>query len=157
MRADIVVKVDRCGICGSDLHIYHGELRHDVGFCIGHEAIGEVVEVGAAVTRLRAGDKVLVPASVGCGACRSCLAGNVMQCVNDVEICYGLQRIAGVPGRGDARARGRFQRDAHALQGVTPYEAITLTHNLPTAWFGCRNADIAPGGRWRWSGWARSG
>ncbi|MEH3048192.1 alcohol dehydrogenase family protein [Sphingomonas adhaesiva] len=143
---DIVVKIERCGICGSDLHIYHGDqLRDDVGFCIGHEAIGEVVETGRAVTRLKTGDKVLIPASVGCGACRYCLAGNVMQCRNEVEICYGLSRaLQGCQAEGMRVPAGDF----NALpmpDGITPDQAITLTDNLPTAWFGCRNADVGPG------------
>jgi threonine dehydrogenase-like Zn-dependent dehydrogenase len=73
--------MDACSICGSDLHIYHGHgFSEDIGFCVGHEAVGEVVEVGRAVSRVKVGDKVMVPAAVGCGACRSCLAGNVLNC-----------------------------------------------------------------------------
>jgi threonine dehydrogenase-like Zn-dependent dehydrogenase len=73
---DAVVKVEACSICGSDLHIYHGHgFSEDVGFCVGHEAVGEVVEVGSGVHRLKVGDKVMIPAAVGCGSCRACLAG----------------------------------------------------------------------------------
>ncbi|PCG10419.1 alcohol dehydrogenase [Sphingomonas ginsenosidimutans] len=144
---DIVVKIDRCGICGSDLHIYHGDkLRDDAGFCIGHEAIGEVVETGRAVTRLKAGDRVLIPASVGCGACVHCLAGNVLKCSNDVEYCYGLSsRLQGCQAEGMRVPAGDFNA-VPMPEGITPDQAIMLTDNLPTAWFGCRNADIAPGG-----------
>ena len=75
---DAVVQISACSICGSDLHIYHGHgFSEDVGFCVGHEAVGEVVEVGNAVHRVKVGDKVMLPAAVGCGTCRSCLAGNV--------------------------------------------------------------------------------
>jgi threonine dehydrogenase-like Zn-dependent dehydrogenase len=143
---DIVVKVERCGICGSDLHIFHGHtMRDDIGFCIGHEAIGEVVEVGPAVTRRKVGEKVLIPAAVGCGDCHFCLAGKVMSCLNNVEYCYGLSRtLQGCQAEAVRVPAGDF----NALpmpEGITPDQAIMLTDALPTAWFGCRNADIAPG------------
>ena len=80
---DAIIKMDRCGICGSDLHIYHGQgFSEDLGYCVGHEAVGEVVEVGRAVRRLKAGDKVMLSAAVGCGSCASCLAGEINQCAN---------------------------------------------------------------------------
>ena len=70
---DAIVKVTACAICGSDLHIYHGHgFSEDVGFCVGHEAVGEVVETGRGVSRLKVGDKVMIPAAVGCGSCRQC-------------------------------------------------------------------------------------
>src|SRR3954453_10177105 len=76
-----VVAVRACGICGSDLHIYEGHgFSPDLGFCVGHEAVGEVVEVGSAVTRFKIGDRVLVPASTGCGTCRNCATGWVLGC-----------------------------------------------------------------------------
>ena len=88
---DAVVKVEACSICGSDLHIYHGHgFSEDVGFCVGHEAVGEVVEVGSGVHRLKVGDKVMIPAAVGCGNCRSCLAGVVNLCEYGMGSCYGL-------------------------------------------------------------------
>ena len=78
---DAIIKVEGCSICGSDLHIYHGHgFSEDKGFCVGHEAVGEVVEIGRGVHRLKVGDKVMLPAAVGCGACRSCLSGNVANC-----------------------------------------------------------------------------
>src|SRR4249920_2883634 len=88
---DVIVKMERCGICGSDLHIYHGQgFSPDLGFCVGHEAVGEVVETGRAVKRLKVGDKVMLSAAVGCGACAPCLAGDVNQCRNNAMQCYGL-------------------------------------------------------------------
>ena len=83
-----IIKVDRCAICGSDLHIYHGQgISEDIGFCFGHEAVGEVVETGRGVHRLQVGDKVMISAAVGCGACPSCLAGNVANC----EVCVAVR------------------------------------------------------------------
>lgn len=70
---DAIIKMDKCGICGSDLHIYHGEgFSPDLGFCVGHEAVGEVVELGRSARRLKVGDKVMLSAAVGCGSCVNC-------------------------------------------------------------------------------------
>jgi threonine dehydrogenase-like Zn-dependent dehydrogenase len=88
---EAVVMVEGCSICGSDLHIYHGHgFSEDVGFCVGHEAVGEVVEIGSGVHRLKLGDKVMLPAAVGCGRCRSCLAGVINTCEFGLGACYGL-------------------------------------------------------------------
>ena len=63
-EGDAVVRVTACSICGSDLHIYHGHgFSEDMGFCVGHEAVGEVVEVGSAVQRHKVGDLVMLPAA----------------------------------------------------------------------------------------------
>lgn len=70
---DVVVKVERCGICGSDLHIYHGQVSQMSSGCpIGHEAVGEVVEVGRAVRKLRPGTRVMLAPMIGCGHCDAC-------------------------------------------------------------------------------------
>ena len=88
---DAIVKVSACAICGSDLHIYHGHgFSEDIGFCVGHEAVGEVVETGRGVSRLKVGDKVMIPAAVGCGSCRACLSGVVNLCENGMAGCYCL-------------------------------------------------------------------
>ena len=73
---DAIIKVTNCAICGSDLHIYNGlipSMQH--GDVIGHEAMGEVVEVGRATTRLKAGDRVVVPFTIACGECFFCQRG----------------------------------------------------------------------------------
>lgn len=81
---DVVVKMNNCGICGSDLHIYHGaQFTGDTGFCVGHEAMGEVAEVGRGVTRFKAGDQVMLSAAVGCGSCGPCLSGHINSCANN--------------------------------------------------------------------------
>ena len=143
---DAIIKVDRCAICGSDLHIYHGHgFSEDIGFCVGHEAVGEVVEVGRAVTRLRPGDKVMLPAAVGCGACTSCLAGNVVHCATGSGSCYGLSsRLQGC----QAEAVRVPAADSNAIiipEGISTDQALMMTDSLATAWFGARNADITSG------------
>ena len=71
-----IVRVERTAICGSDLHIYHGHMSPDEGYGVGHEAIGEVVEIGSAVTSVRPGDRVLVSGVIGCGDCGPCRQGD---------------------------------------------------------------------------------
>ncbi|WP_226017339.1 alcohol dehydrogenase family protein [Novosphingobium sp. FKTRR1] len=143
---DAIIRMTACSICGSDLHIYHGHgFSEDIGFCVGHEAVGEVVEVGRAVKRHKVGDIVMVPAAVGCGACRSCLGGNVIACENNAAACYGLS--AGLQGV-QAEAFRVPAADANAVRipdGVTQDQALMLTDAMATAWFGARNADIRPG------------
>jgi (R,R)-butanediol dehydrogenase / meso-butanediol dehydrogenase / diacetyl reductase len=76
---DVVVAVRSCGICGSDLHWWHGEMMLPRE-CPGHEIAGEVVEVGGAVTTLRAGDRVALEGVASCGTCRWCQAGTYNYC-----------------------------------------------------------------------------
>jgi 2-desacetyl-2-hydroxyethyl bacteriochlorophyllide A dehydrogenase len=143
---DAIVKMRSCAICGSDLHIYHGHgFSSDTGFCVGHEAVGEVVEVGRAVTQLKVGDKVMMPAAVGCGACRSCLAGNVIGCERGEGACYGLSAaLQGV----QAEAFRVPAADVNAVKipdGLSEEQALMLTDGMATAWFGARQADVRPG------------
>ena len=143
---DAVVQVSACSICGSDLHIYHGHgFSEDVGFCVGHEAVGEVVEVGSAVSRVKVGDKVMLPAAVGCGACRSCLSGNVANCEFNAGACYGLS--AGLQGS-QAEAVRVPAADMNAVKvpdGISMDQALMMTDALATAWYGARRAEIKPG------------
>jgi 2-desacetyl-2-hydroxyethyl bacteriochlorophyllide A dehydrogenase len=143
---DAIVRMERCGICGSDLHIYHGEgFSRDLGFCVGHEAIGEVVEIGRGVRRLKVGDKVMLSAAVGCGACAPCLAGNVNRCANNAAGCYGLSHaLEGCQAEG-IRVPAADTNAWLIPEGITPDQALMLTDNLPTAYFGCKNAGIGPG------------
>ncbi len=143
---DAIIKVDRCAICGSDLHIYHGEgFSEDIGFCVGHEAVGEVVEIGRGVSRLKIGDKVMISAAVGCGACASCLAGNVIHCANNASGCYGLSsKLQGCQAEAVRVPAADFNA-AVIPEGVTADQALMMTDALATAWFGARNADITVG------------
>ena len=143
---DVLVKMEKCGICGSDLHIYHGEgFSPDLGFCVGHEAVGEVVEVGRGVKRFRSGDKVMLSAAVGCGSCAQCLAGHIALCLNNAAGCYGLSHhLEGCQAEAIRVPQGDFNL-ARVPEGLSMDQALMLTDALPTAYFGCRNADIAPG------------
>ncbi|MFM5917594.1 MAG: alcohol dehydrogenase family protein [Novosphingobium sp.] len=143
---DAVVKVTACSICGSDLHIYHGHgFSEDVGFCVGHEAVGEVVEVGKAVSRVKVGDKVMLPAAVGCGACRSCLSGNVANCEFGAGACYGLSaRLQGSQAEA-VRVPAADMNAVPVPEGISMDQALMMTDAMATAWYGARRADIKPG------------
>lgn len=84
---DAVVKIDATGICGSDLHIYHGRVKIDPGFTIGHEFVGTVVEAGDQVTRVKVGDRVLGCFHTACGKCPFCLIGAYHEC--DAKRTFG--------------------------------------------------------------------
>lgn len=144
-----VVLVRTAGICGSDLHIYHGRgFSEDTGFCVGHEAVGEIVELGESVSTLQLGTRVLVPGSVGCSECGNCAQGLVSRCAkNDswLKASYGLH--SGLPG-----SQAELLAVPHAATNLVPIDdsisdaaAIFLTDNAPTAWYGARRARITPG------------
>src|ERR1700758_4950743 len=78
---DAIVRVDAVTICGTDLHILKGDVPAVTeGRILGHEAVGTVVETGAAVSSLKKGDRVLVPAITSCGRCANCKAGMAAHC-----------------------------------------------------------------------------
>jgi len=79
-RDDAVVAIEASGICGSDLHIYHGRVKIDPGFTIGHEFVGTVLAAGDDVTRVKRGDRVLGCFHSACGTCFFCLRGVYHKC-----------------------------------------------------------------------------
>jgi threonine dehydrogenase-like Zn-dependent dehydrogenase len=145
-----VVKVRLAGICGSDLHIYGGHgFSDDTGYTVGHEAVGEVVEVGDQVRRFRVGDSVLIPASVGCALCATCATGRVSTCEHRGQpwrqYCYGMSHA--LEGS-QAEAVAVPHADVNLVtipDEVGDEAALLLTDNAPTAWYGARRARIAPG------------
>jgi 2-desacetyl-2-hydroxyethyl bacteriochlorophyllide A dehydrogenase len=79
-RDDAIVSIQASGICGSDLHIYHGRVKMEPGFTIGHEFVGTVLATGEDVTRVAAGDRVLGCFHSACGACYFCRRGWFHKC-----------------------------------------------------------------------------
>jgi 2-desacetyl-2-hydroxyethyl bacteriochlorophyllide A dehydrogenase len=79
-RDEAVVAIESSGICGSDLHIYHGRVKIEPGFTIGHEFVGKVVAAGSDVTRVKEGDRVLGCYHSACGTCFFCLRGAYHKC-----------------------------------------------------------------------------
>jgi len=79
-RGDAIVSIEASGICGSDLHIYHGRVKMEPGFTIGHEFVGTVIAAGDDVTRVKVGDRVLGCYHTACGTCFFCLRGIYHKC-----------------------------------------------------------------------------
>jgi 2-desacetyl-2-hydroxyethyl bacteriochlorophyllide A dehydrogenase len=86
---DAVVRVEATGVCGSDLHIFHGRVQIEPGFTIGHEYVGTVVAAGDAVTRVAVGDRVLGCFQTACGSCWFCRRGLYQRCVQSRTFGHG--------------------------------------------------------------------
>ncbi|WP_079478821.1 zinc-dependent alcohol dehydrogenase [Halobacillus salinus] len=81
-RDDVIIRVTSTAICGSDLHLYKGNFPLPIGYQIGHEPMGIVEEVGPDVTKVRKGDRVVIPFTVACGQCPYCENHQESQCDN---------------------------------------------------------------------------
>ncbi len=139
-----VITVEHTGICGSDLHLYHGTLG--VGRVrLGHEAVGTVAAIGPEVRSLSVGDRVAVSGVIGCGRCRSCLAGDPVCCANHEMAVFGTgPALSG----GQAEAMAVPHADAFTLRvpdEVTDAQAVLLTDILPTGYLAAVRADLRPG------------
>jgi 2-desacetyl-2-hydroxyethyl bacteriochlorophyllide A dehydrogenase len=77
---EAIVRVEATGVCGSDLHLYHGRIQIEPGFTLGHEYVGTVVETGDAVSRVKPGDRVLGAFLTACGECFFCARGDFHKC-----------------------------------------------------------------------------
>jgi 2-desacetyl-2-hydroxyethyl bacteriochlorophyllide A dehydrogenase len=88
---DAVVRVEASGICGSDLHIYHGRVPVERGFTIGHEFVGTVLATGADVERVATGDRVLGCFHTACATCTPCLRGDYHRCDDGRTFGHGLK------------------------------------------------------------------
>src|SRR3954449_9701215 len=86
---DALVRVEASGICGSDLHIYHGRVPVEQGFTIGHEYVGTVLDAGAGVERVAVGDRVLGCFHTACAACAACLRGDYQRCERQRTFGHG--------------------------------------------------------------------
>src|SRR5258708_21805573 len=86
---DAIVRVEATGVCGSDLHIYHGRVQVEAGFTIGHEYVGTVLAAGEGVTRVAPGDRVLGCFQTACGHCWFCRRGLFHRCVSSRTFGHG--------------------------------------------------------------------
>jgi threonine dehydrogenase-like Zn-dependent dehydrogenase len=95
---DILLKVHRCGICGTDLHMTQGHQWDFPAGCIpGHEYAGEILDVGANVTRFAKGDRITALPSTGCGKCEACRRGNLALCHYSPGVMGGFGELMLVP------------------------------------------------------------
>ncbi|HEU5107061.1 MAG TPA: zinc-dependent alcohol dehydrogenase [Micromonosporaceae bacterium] len=153
---DAVVRVTTSAICGTDLHFVRGTMPGlEPGVVLGHEAVGEVVEVGRGVRNFAPGDRVVIASTVACGYCSYCRAGYFAQCDN----ANPNGKRAGTAFFGGPKDAGGFNgmqaeyaRVPYANVGlvglppdVTDEQAITLSDIWPTGWFGARLAEVGSG------------
>jgi glutathione-independent formaldehyde dehydrogenase len=78
---DVLVKITTTNICGSDLHMYEGRTDVEKGKVLGHENLGEVIEIGKAVSKVKIGDLVCLPFNISCGFCKNCERGYTGFCL----------------------------------------------------------------------------
>ncbi len=152
---DAIVRVTKAGICGSDLHILnHGEaFGFEHGCRIGHEFVGVVEEVGAAVRTITVGDKVCAPFWISCGECHFCTKGLHTSCL--IGGSFGFQTFWPVEGPvqgGQSEfvrvpmADGTLDRVPESLAADShDHTVLPMTDVLPTAYHAVRCADVRPG------------
>src|SRR5690242_18705399 len=154
---DVVVKVDTTTICGTDLHILHGDVPAVTdGRILGHEAVGTVTEVGDAVKGFSVGDRVLVPAITKCGRCEYCQRSMPSHC----QTVGGIGWIFGhlIDGTQAESVRVPYaDTSLYAVPAnVTNEQAIFLADSLPTGYeVGVLAGKVRPGDTVRWSAPAR--
>ena len=142
---DAIVRVTRTAICGSDLHFLHGKTPIEPGETLGHEAVGVVEEVGDGVTRVRAGDRVVVAFDIACGTCWFCRRGQT-------QLCDDFRNLgAGAFGGGLAGAQAERVRvpaaDVNLLavpDDVEDERALFVGDILTTGVYGASLGDIGP-------------
>src|SRR5437764_11812155 len=95
-QRDAIVRVTSTAICGSDLHLYNGFVpTMERGDVLGHEFMGEVVEVGRSVQKLKVGDRVVVPFPIACGRCDMCRRGLTSCCENSNPNAWMAEKLWG--------------------------------------------------------------
>lgn len=159
---DAIIKVSACAICGSDLHLFDGFMPGmKSGDILGHEFMGEVVEVGADARKLKAGDRVVIPFTITCGQCEQCLKGNFSVCErtnrNADEAAkmfghttaglFGYSHLTGGYAGGQAEyVRVPFADTTHVPvpPELTDEQVLFLGDIFPTGWQAALQCDIAP-------------
>lgn len=159
---DAIVKVSSCAICGSDLHLYDGFVPGmEQGDIMGHEFMGEVVEVGPENRRLKVGDRVVVPFTICCGECDQCRRGNFSVCERTnrnkatadkvfghaTAGLFGYSHLTG----GYAGGQAEYVRVPYAdvapvriPDGLSDESVLFLGDILPTGWQAAALCDIQP-------------
>jgi glutathione-independent formaldehyde dehydrogenase len=150
---DVLVRITATNICGSDLHMYEGRTSLEPGTVIGHENLGEVIEVGSAVTRVKLGDRVCLPFNVSCGFCKNCERGLTGFCltVNPgiAGGAYGYADMGPYPG-GQAELLRVPYGDFNCLR-LPPdsvereNDYVMLSDIWPTGYHATELADVQPG------------
>ena len=161
--SDAIVRVTLTAICGSDLHLFNGLIpTMEAGDILGHEFMGEVVAVGSEVKRLRTGDRVVVPFSIGCGACWYCKHSLWAFCDNSNPNAALAEKLYGYSGAGlfgyshllggYAGGQAEFVRVPFADAGplivpdsLSDEQVLFLSDVFPTGYMAAKNCEIRPG------------
>ncbi|CAG9197347.1 S-(hydroxymethyl)glutathione dehydrogenase [Paraburkholderia caribensis] len=159
---DAIVKVSSCAICGSDLHLFDGFMpTMESGDIMGHEFMGEVVEVGRDNHKLKPGDRVVVPFTIICGECDQCRRGNFSVCERSNRNrdkadkvfghtpagLFGYSHLTGgYPGGQAEFVRVPMADTTHVKipAGLTDEQVLFLGDIFPTGWQAAANCDIQP-------------
>lgn len=160
---DAIIKVTACAICGSDLHLYDGIMPGmETGDVLGHETMGEVVEVGKDNTKLKVGDRVVVPFTISCGECFFCRRGLYSGCERSnpdkaaAEKLWGhspaglfgySHLLGGYPG-GQAEYLRVPYADVGPIKvpdGLTDEQVLFLSDIFPTGYMAAENCNIHGG------------
>jgi len=160
---DAIIRITSTAICGSDLHLYNGFMPSmQKGDVIGHEFMGEVVEVGKGVSNLSVGDRVVVPFPIACGNCGACEAGATSLCENSNPNAWAAEKLwghspCGIFGYshllgGYAGGQAEYARVPFADVGplkvpehLTDEQVLFLSDIFPTGYMGAEMCDIKPG------------
>ena len=160
---DAIVKITSTAICGSDLHLFNGFIpTMRKGDILGHEFMGEVVETGSSVRKLKVGDRVVVPFPIACGHCSACQRGLTSVCQNSNPNAGMAEKImgrspSGIFGYshmlgGFAGGQAEYARVPFAdvgpikvQDGIPDEQVLFLSDILPTGYMGADMCDITPG------------
>jgi threonine dehydrogenase-like Zn-dependent dehydrogenase len=160
---DAIVRITTTAICGSDLHLYDGlNPTMKKGDILGHEFMGEVVELGSGVSNVKVGDRVVVPFSIACGSCFFCSRDLWSLCDNSNPNAWMVEKIMGHSPSGlfgyshltggYAGGQAEYARvpfaDTGLLKipdGLTDEQVVFLTDIFPTGYMAAENCDIKPG------------
>lgn len=143
---DVLVKVTLGAVCGSDLHILHGQTPMNAGAVLGHEFVGVIEDAGPEVKRFKTGDRVVSSFFTACGYCALCRKGWFNQCANKKTFGHGEY----FGGLGGGQAEYVVVPDAdHTLEaipaGMSDEQAIFVGDILSTGFFAAERAEIKPG------------
>ncbi|SFH71003.1 zinc-dependent alcohol dehydrogenase [Modicisalibacter xianhensis] len=159
---DAIINVSSCAICGSDLHLFHHFMPSmKSGDIVGHEFMGEVMEVGSEVKHLKVGDRVVVPFTITCGECDQCRRGNFSLCERSNRNkamadkvfghagagLFGYSHLTGGYAGGQAEyVRVPFADETHIQvpDTLTDEQVLFLGDIFPTGWQAAVQCDIEP-------------